>query len=106
EPIVERVRELAATPAEAPPPLAWFKSLAAADNPVDIEALELPFAAYLISGNAGSGKSTCIQTLNETMDCVITGSTRVAAQNVYAKLSAAYSSRYVNTIFQEFGFRG
>ncbi|AIL02974.1 helicase-primase helicase subunit [Equid alphaherpesvirus 3] len=108
QPIVRRIRALAGktVPAARVPPLEWFKSLLGLETPLDIAPRELPFSVYLISGNAGSGKSTCIQTLNETMDCVITGATRVAAQNVYSKLSAAFASRHVNTIFQEFGFRG
>ncbi|QPI70167.1 helicase-primase helicase subunit [Equid herpesvirus 6] len=108
QPIVRRIRDLSGktVPAARVPPLEWFRSLLGLETPLDIAPRELPFSVYLISGNAGSGKSTCIQTLNETMDCVITGATRVAAQNVYAKLSAAFASRHVNTIFQEFGFRG
>ncbi|AVT50775.1 helicase-primase helicase subunit [Cervid alphaherpesvirus 2] len=107
QPIVAQIRRLAAErlPAARRPPLGWFRAAAAAESPLDLAPRELPFAAYLITGNAGSGKSTCIQTLSETLDCVITGATRVAAQNVYLKLAAAYHSRHVNTIFQEFGFR-
>ncbi|CAA06129.1 component of DNA helicase/primase complex [Bovine herpesvirus type 1.1 (strain Cooper)] len=107
QPIVKRIRQLEAArlPAAARPPLGWFRAAAAAESPLDFAPRELPFAAYLITGNAGSGKSTCIQTLSETLDCVITGATRVAAQNVYLKLAAAYHSRHINTIFQEFGFR-
>ncbi|QBM10896.1 DNA replication helicase [Caprine alphaherpesvirus 1] len=107
QPIVKQIQRLAAArvPADRAPPLGWFKAAAEAESPLDIAPRELPFAAYLITGNAGSGKSTCIQTLGETLDCVITGATRVAAQNVYAKLAAAYHSRHINTIFQEFGFR-
>ncbi|ABU49255.1 UL5 [anatid alphaherpesvirus 1] len=107
-PIVDRIRSMASSrvPATKIPPLSWFQKALTLQTPLDLELRELPFYSYLISGNAGSGKSTCIQTLNEIIDCVITGTTRVASQNVYAKLSAAYSSRHINTIFQEFGFRG
>ncbi|SCO83600.1 helicase-primase helicase subunit [Spheniscid alphaherpesvirus 1] len=106
--VVDKIRELAKlrVPRDKIPPLTWFKDVADLKNPLDLGLRELPFSVYLISGNAGSGKSTCIQTLNEAMDCLITGSTRVAAQNVYAKLSSAYTSRPINTIFHEFGFRG
>lgn len=107
--IVKKIKQLANTPLDSSrktPHVGWFKKITELETPLDMELLELPFSAYLISGNAGSGKSTCIQTINETMDCVITGATRVAAQNVYTKLSSAYQSRHINTIFQEFGFRG
>nr|WHI94634.1 helicase-primase helicase subunit [Equid alphaherpesvirus 1]WHI94715.1 helicase-primase helicase subunit [Equid alphaherpesvirus 1] len=108
QPVVARIRELSRKTVSAAmvPPLEWFERLPRLETPLDIEPLHLPFSVYLISGNAGSGKSTCIQTLNETMDCVITGATRVAAQNVYTKLSSAFATRHINTIFQEFGFRG
>ncbi|ARD71326.1 helicase-primase helicase subunit [Columbid alphaherpesvirus 1] len=106
--IVSRIRTLAGGRIEREkiPPLSWFKKAAELECPLDLELLELPFAAYLISGNAGSGKSTCLQTLSEVMDCVITGTTKVASQNVYCKLSNAYASPHINTIFQEFGFKG
>nr|UWM40803.1 primase [Human alphaherpesvirus 3] len=108
QPILSRIRELAAItiPKERVPRLCWFKQLLELQAPPEMQRNELPFSVYLISGNAGSGKSTCIQTLNEAIDCIITGSTRVAAQNVHAKLSTAYASRPINTIFHEFGFRG
>ncbi|ACT88353.1 helicase-primase helicase subunit [Felid alphaherpesvirus 1] len=106
--IVTRIKDLAglSVSKEKIPPVSWFKDLTSLETPLDINPRELPFSVYLISGNAGSGKSTCIQTLNETLECVITGATRVASQNVYQKLASSYSSRPVNTIFQEFGFRG
>ncbi|ADO13823.1 helicase-primase helicase subunit [Saimiriine alphaherpesvirus 1] len=108
QPIIARVRELAEAHLEVTrvPRLSWFRELANLDTPIDLPLREFPFSVYLISGNAGSGKSTCVQTLNETLDCVVTGATRVAAQNMYAKLSGAFLSRPINTIFYEFGFRG
>nr|WBY51156.1 helicase-primase helicase subunit [Monodontid alphaherpesvirus 2] len=107
QPIVSQIRRLSAArvPAARRPSLRWFRGAVEASTPLDIPCVELPFAAYLITGNAGSGKSTCVQTLNEAMECVITGATRVAAQNIYVKLSASYASRHINTIFHEFGFR-
>lgn len=107
-PVVERIAALAetsVTPSERPP-LSWFEKVARADSPDEVSPLELPFRVYLITGNAGSGKSTCIQTLTEMLNCVTTGSTRVAALNVFNKLSSAYTSPAVQTIFHDFGFRG
>ncbi|AQS79211.1 helicase-primase helicase subunit [Ateline alphaherpesvirus 1] len=108
QPIIARVRELAEARMEVAraPRLGWFREVAGMDTPLDLPLREFPFAVYLITGNAGSGKSTCVQTLNEVLDCVVTGATRVAAQNMYAKLSGAFLSRPINTIFHEFGFRG
>ncbi|AAF66741.1 UL5 [Gallid alphaherpesvirus 2] len=106
--IITRVRALAdATLSdELIPPLSYFIEASNHENPVELEARDLPFAVYLISGNAGSGKSTCIQTLSEILDCIITGTTKVASQNIYCKLSNSYTSPHINTIFQEFGFKG
>uniref|UniRef100_A0AAU0K6P8 Helicase n=1 Tax=Anatid alphaherpesvirus 2 TaxID=3080522 RepID=A0AAU0K6P8_9ALPH len=106
--IVSRIRALSDVRVDRGrvPPLSWFKKAVELETPMDLELRELPFSAYLISGNAGSGKSTCIQTLSEVMECVISGTTKVASQNVYCKLSNAYVSPHINTIFQEFGFRG
>ncbi|ARS01642.1 helicase-primase helicase subunit [Macacine alphaherpesvirus 1] len=108
QPIIDRVRELAEHRLEAArvPRLQWFRDVAAMETPAALPLREFPFAVYLITGNAGSGKSTCVQTLNEVLDCVVTGATRIAAQNMYVKLSGAFLSRPINTIFHEFGFRG
>ncbi|AQX83368.1 helicase-primase helicase subunit [Canid alphaherpesvirus 1] len=107
--IVKKIKQLADNSLDSNkkiPPISWFKKIPELESPLDLEPIELPFSVYLISGNAGSGKSTCIQTINETMECVITGATRVASQNIYMKLSSAYQSKHINTIFQEFGFKG
>ncbi|QOD40195.1 helicase-primase helicase subunit [Macropodid alphaherpesvirus 2] len=108
QPIVERVQQLAEHQLDPQriPQLKWFRDVADASTPAQLPLREFPFAGYLISGNAGSGKSTCIQTLNEALNCVVTGATRVASQNMYMKLSGAFLSRPINTIFHEFGFKG
>lgn len=106
--VVGRISSLAeesVTPTERPP-LSWFETVAHADSPDEVPPRELPFRVYLITGNAGSGKSTCIQTLTEMLNCVTTGSTRVAALNVFTKLSSAYTSPAIQTIFHDFGFKG
>ncbi|AEI00207.1 UL5-like protein [Gallid alphaherpesvirus 3] len=106
--IIARVRSLAdaSVSDDIVPPLSYFMNASKLESPLDLELRELPFAVYLISGNAGSGKSTCIQMLSEILDCIITGTTKVAAQNIYCKLSNSYTSQHINTIFQEFGFKG
>ncbi|UOO01068.1 helicase-primase helicase subunit [Psittacid alphaherpesvirus 5] len=88
------------------PPLSWFESILNMDSPETLTPRELPFRSYLITGNAGSGKSTCIQTLHENLNCIITGSTRIASLNVFHKLASTYTSQRIPTIFQEFGFKG
>ncbi|AFR32446.1 helicase-primase helicase subunit [Leporid alphaherpesvirus 4] len=108
QPILRRVRELSEMRLEEArvPCVQWFRDVAALDTPEGLPLREFPFSVYLISGNAGSGKSTCVQTLSQVLNCVVTGATRVAAQNMYMKLSTAFLSRPINTIFHEFGFRG
>ncbi|UVC67224.1 helicase-primase helicase subunit [Human alphaherpesvirus 1] len=108
QPILKRIRELSQQQLDGAqvPRLQWFRDVAALESPAGLPLREFPFAVYLITGNAGSGKSTCVQTINEVLDCVVTGATRIAAQNMYAKLSGAFLSRPINTIFHEFGFRG
>ncbi|AAG45742.1 UL5 DNA helicase-primase associated protein [Meleagrid alphaherpesvirus 1] len=106
--IISRVRVLAnaTLPYGLIPPLSYFIEASNVEDPSTLSLRDLPFSTYLISGNAGSGKSTCIQTLSEIMDCIITGTTKVASQNIYGKLSNSYTSSHINTIFQEFGFKG
>ncbi|AMB17003.1 helicase-primase helicase subunit [Macropodid alphaherpesvirus 1] len=108
QPIVKRVQQLADYQLDPQrlPRLKWFRDIADSTTPAQLPLQEFPFAVYLISGNAGSGKSTCIQTLNEALNCIVTGATRVASQNMYMKLSGAFLSRPINTIFHEFGFKG
>lgn len=108
QPILKRILELSQQQLDGAqvPRLQWFRDVAALESPAGLPLREFPFAVYLITGNAGSGKSTCVQTINEVLDCVVTGATRIAAQNMYAKLSGAFLSRPINTIFHEFGFRG
>lgn len=88
------------------PALDWFRLLAKTEDPVStLPIQELPFSAYLITGTAGSGKSTSIQSLYEALNCTVTGATRLASQAVYEKLNAQYFCRRVNTVYFEFGFR-
>lgn len=106
--IVKTVRNLSeeTIPRASIPDIQYFEKLTAIDNPSDLPLQELPFKVYLITGTAGSGKSSCIQTLYENLNCTITGATRMASQNVFHKLNAAYICKHVNTIYYEFGFRG
>ncbi|ATA58273.1 DNA helicase-primase complex component [Eptesicus fuscus gammaherpesvirus] len=61
----------------------------------------LPFSAFLITGTAGAGKSTSISALHQNLNCLVTGATTVAAQNLSRGLRA-----YCPTIFNAFGFKG
>ncbi|QCF49482.1 UNVERIFIED_ASMBLY: helicase-primase helicase subunit [human gammaherpesvirus 4] len=60
----------------------------------------LPFSAYVITGTAGAGKSTSVSCLHHTMDCLVTGATTVAAQNLSQTLRA-----YCPTVYSAFGFK-
>ncbi|AIU39290.1 helicase-primase helicase subunit [Testudinid alphaherpesvirus 3] len=88
------------------PRLEYFSDLVQLTDPLKLPLQELPFSVYLITGTAGSGKSTCIQTLHENINCVITGATRMASQNVFHKLNQAYVCKHINTLYYDFGFRG
>lgn len=63
----------------------------------------LPFSAFLITGTAGAGKTSSVQTLAANLDCVITGSTVISSQALSSALNRARSAQ-VRTIFKEFGF--
>lgn len=60
----------------------------------------LPFTCYAITGTAGAGKSTSIAYLHQNMNCLITGATMVAAQNLSQGLKS-----YCPTIYSAFGFK-
>ncbi|KAB0314532.1 hypothetical protein FPQ47_28245, partial [Klebsiella pneumoniae] len=42
---------------DSKPQLSWFETVARLDEPTTLPLAELPFNVYLITGNAGSGKS-------------------------------------------------
>lgn len=60
----------------------------------------LPFNCYAITGTAGAGKSTSISYLHQNMNCLVTGATMVAAQNLSQNLKT-----YCPTIYSAFGFK-
>ncbi|ADV04420.1 helicase-primase helicase subunit [Human betaherpesvirus 5] len=62
-----------------------------------------PFRALLVTGTAGAGKTSSIQVLAANLDCVITGTTVIAAQNLSAILNRTRSAQ-VKTIYRVFGF--
>lgn len=60
----------------------------------------LPFTAYLITGTAGAGKSTSVSALAQNLNCLVTGATTVAAQNLSKSLRT-----HCPTIYSAFGFK-
>lgn len=63
----------------------------------------LPFTALLITGTAGAGKTSSIQTIAANIDCTITASTSIAAQNLSSILNRSKSG-HIKTIYKTFGF--
>lgn len=61
----------------------------------------LPFSIYIITGTAGAGKSTCISALYQNLNCLISGATTVAAQNLSRVIKC-----HCPTIFNAFRFKG
>ncbi|UTM05446.1 helicase-primase helicase subunit [Equid gammaherpesvirus 2] len=94
--IVGRIRGLAAKTVP-PPEMSWFDSQF---DPEDAEGPFLPFSTFLITGTAGAGKSTSISALYQSLNCLITGATAVAAQNLSNGLKT-----YCPTIYSAFGFK-
>ncbi|AEV80954.1 helicase-primase helicase subunit [Saimiriine betaherpesvirus 4] len=62
-----------------------------------------PFRVLLITGTAGAGKTSSIQVLAANLDCVITGTTVIAAQNLSSVLNRTRSAQ-IKTIYRTFGF--
>lgn len=116
--IVDKVKSLAAVSLEAPLPADWFRHIIdpelefAASFPdvktVGTEELAqplpfLPFTTLLITGTAGAGKTSSVQTIASNIDCVITATTSIAAQNLSCILNRSKASQ-VKTIYRAFGF--
>nr|UTK45385.1 helicase-primase helicase subunit [Equid gammaherpesvirus 5] len=95
--IVSRIRGLAAKTVQPPPEMSWFDSQF---DPEDAEGPFLPFTTFLITGTAGAGKSTSISALYQSLNCLITGATTVAAQNLSNGLKT-----FCPTIYGAFGFK-
>lgn len=111
ERIVDRVRLLAS---ERFPEGAfedeWFRHIPtvgrAADgggNPRPAALPFFPFRTLLVTGTAGAGKTSSIQTLAANLDCVITGTTVIASQNLSSILNRTKSAQ-IKTIYRVFGF--
>lgn len=62
-----------------------------------------PFRVLLVTGTAGAGKTSSIQTLAANLNCVISATTVIAAQNLSSVLNRTRSSQ-VKTIYRIFGF--
>lgn len=126
ERIVDKVRGLSAcTFSEDDLPPGWFRRILSADGSSDgdgaasdaqpsgdassgpgtrnVEIPFFPFKTLLITGTAGAGKTSSVQVLAANLDCVITGTTGVAAQNLSTVLNRTKSAQ-VKTIYRAFGF--
>ncbi|ARW78106.1 helicase-primase helicase subunit [Common bottlenose dolphin gammaherpesvirus 1 strain Sarasota] len=95
--IVDEVDRLSRRRTRAPPEMDWFDSQF---DPEDCDGPLLPFSAYVITGTAGAGKSTSIAALYQSLNCLVTGATMVAAQNLSRGLKA-----FCPTIYNAFGFK-
>lgn len=62
-----------------------------------------PFKVLLVTGTAGAGKTSSIQTLAANLNCVISGTTVIAAQNLSSVLNRTRASQ-IKTIYRIFGF--
>lgn len=110
ERIVDKVRSLAEKRFDAcdmPPD--WFRRVSrrreddGLDEP-DYEGLPFfPFSVLLVTGTAGAGKTCSIQTLAANLDCVVTGTTGIASQNLSTVLNRTRSAQ-IKTIYRAFGF--
>ncbi|ADW24385.1 helicase [Cricetid gammaherpesvirus 2] len=94
--IINKIQDLSQLTTR-PPEMSWYDSQF---DPMDEETELLPFTVFMITGTAGAGKSTSISALHQNLNCLITGATVVAAQN----LSSLLRTR-CPTIFQSFGFK-
>lgn len=61
------------------------------------------FKTLLITGTAGAGKTSSIQTLAANLNCVISGTTVIASQNLSSVLNRTRAAQ-IKTIFRIFGF--
>ncbi|AMA67398.1 helicase-primase helicase subunit [Vespertilionid gammaherpesvirus 1] len=94
--IVKKIKKISSLTTN-PPEMSWFDSQF---DPDDGPGPFLPFSVFLITGTAGAGKSTSISALYQSLNCLITGATTVAAQNLSHSLRA-----YCPTIYNAFGFK-
>lgn len=85
---------------ENPPCMSEFLSLESQEEMIDRDLPLLPFSVFLITGTAGAGKSTCISALYQNLNCLITGATTVAAQNL-----SRLTKSHCTTIFHAFRFK-
>lgn len=95
--IIQRIDELSNITTEICPEMSWYDSQY---DPMEGESTLLPFTVYMITGTAGAGKSTSISAIYQNINCLITGATVAASQNLSAMLKT-----HCPTIFQAFGFK-
>lgn len=97
--IVARVSRLAARKTAEPPDMDAV--IEAMDKRLWDEVPLLPFSTYIITGTAGAGKSTCVSALYQHLNCLISGATTVAAQNLSNVIKC-----HCPTVFNAFRFKG
>ncbi|AGY30725.1 ORF44 [Retroperitoneal fibromatosis-associated herpesvirus] len=94
--VVDQIRRLSNITAP-PPEMGWYDL---EFDPLEDEGPFLPFSAYVITGTAGAGKSTSVAALHQNLNCLVTGATTVASQNLSRCLKT-----YCPTIYHAFGFK-
>ncbi|AAO12385.1 helicase [Porcine lymphotropic herpesvirus 2] len=94
--IVREIKLLSQKTTEDVPDVDWFDCQF---DPID-GGPTLPFSAYVITGTAGAGKSTSISAIHQNLNCLITGATVVASQNLSKSLRS-----FCPTIYSAFGFK-
>nr|APO37517.1 helicase-primase helicase subunit [Human betaherpesvirus 6B]ARJ98876.1 U77 [Human betaherpesvirus 6]ARJ98985.1 U77 [Human betaherpesvirus 6]ARK00455.1 U77 [Human betaherpesvirus 6]ARK07137.1 U77 [Human betaherpesvirus 6] len=116
--IVDKVASLSERRLEGRLPEDWFRHIMDPETEFNSEFADalcigidefaqplpfLPFKALLVTGTAGAGKTNSIQTLAANLDCIVTATTSIAAQNLSVVLNRSKSAQ-VKTIFKTFGF--
>ncbi|APZ76307.1 helicase primase subunit/complex protein [Murid herpesvirus 3] len=118
EQIVDKVTELSQEKLTEPLPPYWFNNILDPEvelNPKFLDAKNigedelaqplpfLPFKVLLITGTAGAGKTSSIQTISANINCITSATTSIAAQNLSAVLNRSKYAQ-VKTIYKVFGF--
>lgn len=98
--IVAQIKKLSGQTTADPPRMSEFTSLESQEDIEERDLPLLPFSVFLITGTAGAGKSTCISALYQNLNCLITGATTVAAQNL-----SRLTKSHCTTIFHAFRFK-
>lgn len=101
ERIVDKVKQLSGITTDTPFPDDWFENIT--DPETDTNFPFFPFSALAITGTAGAGKTASIQVLSSNLQCLCSGSTLIASQNLTTVLNRSKMAQ-VRTIYKEIGF--